>query len=766
MKKRETYLTLLATLGSLGHPLMAQTTPPAATGKPADDDIVKLETFEVSAVPIEKNIMPTSRPFSSVFGTDSNVLDTPRNVTIISREQLSAISITDVRDFSKLTSSSYTRTNFGAPANPDIRGSSADVFLNGLRERATSNGNGLPLDFTSVESVNIVKGPATAVQGASAYVGGFVDLISKRPYFNDAGGSVFVTVGSYSVFRYGGDYNLPLSDELAVRFTYSGEDSDSYYNDMFTKTQSLYGAMTWKPNDNYELFVNAQGYYANYTENWGFNRPTQELIDSGRYRTSTKDNFAIAAGLSGSAFVDNNITIDQTGPLVKLSRHSKLSRPGDDSTGTNLKLQAIQTFTVNPDTKVINNNLITYTKRETLSSYYYSEVIDPTITLQSKWDYQKKFDDNTIIGGLDGKYQTTKAYSYFGYEPGNAWDLSKDHEGINLVPYLNANAAALGITKVPGYSSGRYYTSNSFGGDSNESWGASVSPFLQSEIKVVSDLTLVTGARAQFLHVYSEAPDTGVNDEVDVVLPSVNASLIYKVTPKLSSYFTYNYSRNTAGAEGNGGGYLLTTSGPTGAVLGIDKDSYQTPAELFEVGSKLSLLDNKLFLGVSAYYQTFFRKPTGSAATEYTNKGIELDVNYQPNKNFFATFSYGYIDSKTESALDLLDFSGYSNIRTQGLPQNQFNALFSYTFDNGFGASINGTLASEINNNFAGTIVIPWQFEIDASVFYTFKNWGFKAAFLNVTDEENWGAPNGFYGSQSILPEEGFRTEFTVTYRF
>jgi len=130
-------------------------------------ETVKMEKFEVNSVPIEQQILPTSRPFNSVFGTDDNIIDVPRNVTIISRQQLTDISITDVLDFSKLTSSAFTTTNFGAPSNVSIRGQSADTFVNGVRARITSNGNGLPVDFNSVESVNIVKGPATAVQGTS-----------------------------------------------------------------------------------------------------------------------------------------------------------------------------------------------------------------------------------------------------------------------------------------------------------------------------------------------------------------------------------------------------------------------------------------------------------------------------------------------------------------------------------------------------------------------------------------------------------------------
>jgi catecholate siderophore receptor len=286
------------------------------------------------------------------------------------------------------------------------------------------------------------------------------------------------------------------------------------------------------------------------------------------------------------------------------------------------------------------------------------------------------------------------------------------------------------------------------------------------------------------------------------VLPNVNGSLSHKTKQNWTNYFTYNYSRNTAGAEGNGGGYLLTKTrndGNGNIPIGIDKDSYQTPASLFEVGSKLSLMNGKLFLGAALYDQKFSRKPQGSDAVEYHYKGAEFEINYQPNKNFYTTFSYGVIIGEVEATgfqagretitgtNDYLFVPGVftggttnqipgtnsqaayankSNVRAQGLPKHQFNALMSYTFDNGFGASINGTLHSEINNNWAGTIVIPWQFEIDTSLFYTYKNWNFRLAILNVTDEFNFAPPNGVYGNESILIEEGLRSELTVTYKF
>jgi outer membrane receptor for monomeric catechols len=116
-----------------------------------------MSTIVVNAVPPEQNIMPTSRPSNSVYGLDMPVLDTPRSATIISREQLSQIDIQDARDYSKLTSDAYTQSDFGTPAVPSIRGQPADVFVNGIRTGINADGNGPPVDFNNIESVNIIR---------------------------------------------------------------------------------------------------------------------------------------------------------------------------------------------------------------------------------------------------------------------------------------------------------------------------------------------------------------------------------------------------------------------------------------------------------------------------------------------------------------------------------------------------------------------------------------------------------------------------------
>src|SRR5882724_9331763 len=77
----------------------------SAQTAPAKEEVLELEKLSVSGVAPEQQILPTARPFNSVFGTDDNIIDVPRNVTIISRQQLSDINISSVLDFSKLTSS-------------------------------------------------------------------------------------------------------------------------------------------------------------------------------------------------------------------------------------------------------------------------------------------------------------------------------------------------------------------------------------------------------------------------------------------------------------------------------------------------------------------------------------------------------------------------------------------------------------------------------------------------------------------------------------
>lgn len=764
----------LAGLAALS-PLTAQTAPAKA-----GSDVVTMSKFEVKDVPIDLQILPTARPFNSVFGTDDNIVDVPRNVTIISRQQLTDISITDVLDFSKLTSSAFTTTNFGAPSNASIRGQSSDLFINGVRARITSNGNGLPVDFNSVESVNIVKGPATAVQGSSMYVGGFIDLISKRPYFDIAKGSVSYTLGSYNTNRWTVDTGGPFSKQLAYRFSYSGEDTKGYYTDGKKETHSVYGAATWRPTANYELFLNAQTFFGVYTENWGVNRVTQDLIDNGNYVTGININNGATATPSDPQNSRNILGGGNTiawGPSVKLNRHTRLLRPGNQSDGVEFSVQAIQTAKISSDLNLKNTSYLSHTERNTLSTYYYSEVIDPSWFAENRTEFIYSLKNLSLNSGLDLRYQRTKAYDDYFFEPVNAWDLTKDHTFINV--YNSIDFAKNKGFAIPGWPN-RFAQPGIFNGDTNDSSGTTVGAFAQGTWKVNEQFNVVGGLRFDRFNAKVREPLLPPFPEanISVWLPNVNGSVVYKASANSSVYFTYNFSKNTSGAVGNGGGI----TGWNAAGTGLDRESFQQPSTLYELGTKYSLANGKVFLNFAVYDQKRTAKSTSSTVIQnFRYKGFESEINFQPNKRLYATASYSYIDAESSAGFQYGLFGGASEVppankgatlpigtvkQVSGLPQHLFNGLVSYSFDNGFGLNTNIVVTGEMNNNTSGSLVIPMQYTLDAGASYKYKKWDFRVSVLNATNEENWSPPNAVYGNGSILALPGTQLQFTVKMSF
>jgi catecholate siderophore receptor len=785
----------------------ASATPTTAQTQAAAGEPVKMATYQVNDVPIEDVILPNARPLTSVFGTEDNIIDIPRDVTIISREQMDTIGIQDVTDFSKLTAASYTDSNFGAPGNPSIRGQSADVFVNGMRQRVTSNGNGAPLDFNSVESVNIVKGPATAVQGASGYVGGFADMITKQPYFDGFQGSVSYTAGSYDTNRWNVDVGGPISPTLAYRLSYSGEWSNEYWDGAFKHLEAIYGAITWRPTSSYSLFLNGKVFVGKYSENFGIDRPTQLLIDDGLYQSGININNGAGVAPSDSqnskyvvgGFGSNTIAF---GPLVPVDYHWRLQGPGSQSHAHEYNAQAVQTLLLGPDSKIVNNSFFSLTQRDTFGTHYYSEIIAPTWFIENRTEFidtLKGLNNSVINFGLAERYQHTKAYDDFYFEPANVWDLSASRSGmildsVNFPLTVNSAQNFPGgpiDVPVPGWP-GRYATpqTNAGNDDTNDSQDTSVSPFIQATWKLTPVLSLITGARDDAMHVVVKDPlavaggifPTEPSASINVNDPNFNASLVYKITPKLSAYGTYNFSENYTGALANGGGFSGLTMDAAGNWF-LPKDNFDQQSVLYEAGLKTSADDDKLYSSVAVFQQSRQQKAQGQPAVEELFHGLEFETNFQPDKHFYATLGYSLLIGSLDAPVPFQGYStnqvpngppspfgpGYQTtgkLRVPGYPEHTINLLTTYQWDNGFGVSVDGVITSTINNDYQGYLVIPWQETFDASAFWKSKKYEFRLSATNVLNAHNWTPAYPTYGLEAIVPDAGFEIFGTVKYRF
>ena len=61
---------------------------------------------------------------------------------------------------------------------------------------------------------------------------------------------------------------------------------------------------------------------------------------------------------------------------------------------------------------------------------------------------------------------------------------------------------------------------------------------------------------------------------------------------------------------------------------------------------------------------------------------------------------------------------------------------------------------------------IPWQYTINASVYYDTGPYEFKLAIYNLTDQENLEGSSPFYGNDFIVHSDPIDAEFTVKATF
>src|SRR5580692_2673746 len=260
--------------------------PPTSTGD--------LDEIVVNGIKRGELILPTQVTSTSAYGLDLGVMDTPRNNTLLSKAQLDALNVQNPGGFSYLTSSSYSDASFGEPNIPRIRGQYADMFFNGMRDSFTLNGYGAPISFNSVDSIDIVKGPASVQGGPGAGVGGAIDITTKMPSFVKSTEAFNVEVDSQQKRRASFDIDGPLTSNTAARVSFTSDDSGSYYYDMYFHQQSLFAAVLTELTPRYSVLVTGGFEDTRYRENDGVNRASQGLIDNGTYLTG-----GVVGGASG-----------------------------------------------------------------------------------------------------------------------------------------------------------------------------------------------------------------------------------------------------------------------------------------------------------------------------------------------------------------------------------------------------------------------------------------------------------------------------------
>ena len=756
-----------------------------------DSDTLQLERYVVTGVPLEKSVNPLTRDISTVMGDARNILDTPRAVSAITEALLNERGIHGVREFVVYSPGGYAPASYGLATTPNLRGDTAETYLNG--QRRSYNLYGFLPSWNGIEAVDIVRGPGSAVFGAGFFSGGYVNYVTKQPKFSGAETVITTRFGtwvpgggeSYLNASVQIDHAAPISDKLAYRVSYEGKGGDTFYqkNGVKDDRQDLYLALTWKPDRRRTFQFNAQWEWQNWPEILGVNRPSQELIDHGTYYTGTSADLPSGPG---PIRVTGRVTIPWDASLFAL---------GDYSNSNAGHVQLISTLVLSPSLTLINRTFGEHIQRHRYNQSEYAEWVWQD-TAENRTEAHGKFDllgrPQSAVFGAAVRYEHRKSYTNYFNEYLYNFDVTDPARVFNQAAQY-PNSYFPGFVGPDGYP----FFPNSY--DVPETvvsslWNPAL--FWQHEAKLTDRFSLLVGLRGDWFHAKARDPyevqtGTPYHDAETVESFSHNVNLLWRPNATASVYATYQRIR---AANGNvtGGGIILNQ--PDGQ---INRDDFRNLSELAELGAKFSLLGNRLFAGAAYFDQTRSRVSLNGRKSNIVVRGLEFEAVYQPNPRlnatFNATFQDGhYLDSRPFQmggrdiyAAYLLGMGpsgrgtstgSYNPFGNQvpngdwpllGFSKLLLNGSVRYRLENGFGAGANAQYWGRQAGNLDDQWHIPGQYLLNTSLFYEARQWSVNVDFLNVTRRRNW-YHNGdaFSGSILVFQEQPFRVEGYVKLRF
>ncbi len=193
-------------------------------------------------------------------------LENPTAVQLIDGELLREVGALNLNDALDLSASVARQNNFGGLWNSfSIRGFSGDINLpSGFLVNGFNAGRGFggPRDIVGIETVEVLKGPRSALFGRGE-PGGTINLTTKRPQFQQ-GGDIRATVGRWDQLRFEGDVQTVLGseDQIGLRLVGFVENADSFRDTVETEKVGFYPSVTFDISDEtsltYELELTQQ----------------------------------------------------------------------------------------------------------------------------------------------------------------------------------------------------------------------------------------------------------------------------------------------------------------------------------------------------------------------------------------------------------------------------------------------------------------------------------------------------------------------------
>ena len=194
----------------------------------------------------------------SGLATKSNMslMETPAAVVVVDSALIEAQGVTDLQDLLiDISGVTQAGNNYGIGDNVAIRGLGANYTYDGMYGGAGLGNSFNPTrSLTNVDSVEVLKGPATGLYGMGS-AGGVINLIEKKPQFISEH-SLTSELGSWDSYSLSLDSTAAITNELAYRVVAKSARSDGYRG-LGTDRDEIYASLKYLINDSQDILFSA-----------------------------------------------------------------------------------------------------------------------------------------------------------------------------------------------------------------------------------------------------------------------------------------------------------------------------------------------------------------------------------------------------------------------------------------------------------------------------------------------------------------------------
>ncbi|NRD74935.1 TonB-dependent receptor [Shewanella sp. VB17] len=188
--------------------------------------------------------------------SDMTLMETPAAVVIVDQELIQSQGADSLQDLVRnISGVTQAGNNYGIGDNLVIRGLGANYTFDGMYGGAGLGNTFNPTrSLTNVESIEVLKGPATGLYGMGS-AGGVINLIEKKPEF-ESKNEIGIELGQWNTSALSIDSTGGVTDNLAYRVVAKTARSDGY-REIGTDRDEVYTSLKYVIDDSQDLMLSA-----------------------------------------------------------------------------------------------------------------------------------------------------------------------------------------------------------------------------------------------------------------------------------------------------------------------------------------------------------------------------------------------------------------------------------------------------------------------------------------------------------------------------